>query len=204
MVKFAFRPSSKAFGETPVMRSIDVTGETVYHTDGSFPSIRFSVGDKPLHESVIAHAAAFGIKQMLANSYASAGTAKNDAGGLLPAAERLNLWQSSFDKVLAKMTDPETRRNWESVFTEGSAREPVDPVEAEIGKIIRTKLVAWAKAKDKKLPKADSDDYKALSAKLMAAQGASIRVTAETIVATRNAAGDDLDLDFDESDPSEE
>jgi hypothetical protein len=198
MVKFIFTPSAKAFGTTEVLRTIDVEMVVTANDDGA-TGIAASINGKIMHGSVVAHAAAFGLKQMLANSYASAGTAKNKDGGLLPASERLALWQGSFDKVLAKLIDPATRKNWVDVFTEGSSSEPRDPVEAEVARIVRATLQAWATSKGKKLPKADSEEYSALRDKLLSKSGESIRARAESIVAERNAIGD-IDLDDDESD----
>ena len=200
MVSFTFKPAPKAFGETPVQRSIDVEVGFFNGAPDKDDSIEVIVNGKRLSIHTVAHAVAFAIKQRLANSYVNAATAKNDAGGLLPISERLALWQGGFDKVLGKIIDPDASPAWESVFVEGT-RESVDPIGAEVSKIVRAKLVAWAKKKEKTLPKADSPEYAALKAKLMVAQGESIRAEATAIVAARNAAiGDSDDFDLDESD----
>lgn len=191
MVSFIFKPANKAFGETQVQRSIEVE----IGTDGA--DFFAHVNGKPMSPQTIMHAVAFAIKQRLANSYVNAATAKNEAGGLLSVAERLALWQGGFDKVLAKIIDPDATPAWESVFVEGS-RESVDPIGAEVSKIVRAKLVAWAKKKEKTLPKADTPEYAALKAALLAKQGESIRADATAIVAARNAATDSDDFDLDD------
>jgi hypothetical protein len=205
-MKFTFKPAPKAFGETPVQKTIDVRiGVDVMEDSPGHCVIGAEVDGKALSAATVAHAVAFAIKQRLANSYVNAATAKNDAGGLLSLSDRLALWSSSLDKVLTKITDPNAAPAWESVFSETRAGESADPVGAEVSRIIRGKLVAWAKKADKKLPKADSDEYKGLWAKGMAKWGAEARATAESIVAARNAAmgDDDFDLD-DESLPGAE
>ena len=200
-MKYVFKPAPKAFGETAIMRTIDVN--VMYDAD----KFMAMLNGKMLSTATIAHAVAFAIKQRLANSYVSAATAKNEAGGLLPVSERLDLWQSSFDKVLAKMCDPNAAPNWESVFAEGRSSESIDPVGSEVNKIVRAKLVAWAKAKGKTLPKADTPEYSKLREAVLAKQGTAIRSAAESIVAARNAASGDDELDIgdmsDESDGEE-
>lgn len=199
-MKFTFKPAPKAFGETPVMRTIDVQIDI----DKETGLIDARVNDRSLTLATMAHGIAFAIKQRLANSYVNAATAKNEAGGLLPVSERLALWQSSFDKVLDKIMAHDVAPNWESVFSETRSAESADPVGAEVSKIVRAKLVAWAAKKGKKLPKADTPEYAALKAAMLEKQGAAIRATAESIVAARNAASeDDFDLD-DESLPGDE
>lgn len=193
-MKFTFTPSAKAFPDSKIMRTIDVE---VADFDGS---VRAAVNGKTLSQATVMHAVAFAIKQRLANSYVSSATAKNADGGLLPQKDREALWQGAFDGVLAKIVDPAAAPNWESVFAEAGARESVDPVGAEVAKIVLAKLRAWAKAKEKTLPKVDTDEYKALRDKVMAQQGTAIRAEAEKIVAARQAAvdGTDLELDLDE------
>ena len=200
-MKYVFTPSKSAFGETPVMRTIDVD----LIVDAGAASIMATINDKTVTTSVLAHAAAFGIKQMLANSYAQSGTLKNKDGGLEPLSVRLADWQARFDKVLDKMTDPNATRNWSDVFTEGGTREPADPVESEVGKMVRAFLVAQAAKKGGKLPKADSDEYKALVARVLAVKGDDYRAKAREIVATRaSVADDDFDLDLDGVDKGDE
>lgn len=187
MVDFKFTPSAKAFPGSVILRTIRVERN---------PAGQFELNGKVLSDKVVTHAAAFGIKQRLANSFASAGTLKNKDGGLEPQSVREANWQAMFDKVLAKMISGDVPE-WTSVFTEGASKEEADPVQAEINRIVRAKLVAWAKTKDKTLPKAASDEYKALAEKLMEKQGAAIRATAESIVLERDSI-DDLDLDEEE------
>lgn len=196
MVDFQFRPATKAFGETQVLRTIAVEISTDF-VDGR-DCIECVVNGKRVSMATVAHAVAFAIKQRLSNSYVNAATAKNDAGGLLSLSERLSLWQGSFDKVLGKIVDPNAAPAWESVFSEGARGESADPVGAEVSKIIRAKLVAWAQKSGKKLPKADSDEYAALKAKGLAKWGVDARIAAESIVAARNAASGDDDFDLDD------
>lgn len=187
-MRFTFSPSEKAFGKTEVLRTRD------FHIDTEDGRIRASVDGTELASNVVAYCAAFGLKQILANSYASAGTAKNKEGGLLDVKERLALWQSSFDKRLDKLVKGEG--DWRSVFDESGARETTDPLQVEVNKIVRAKLVAWADKKGKSLPKVGSDEYKALCEKLLDAQGDAIRKTAQEILDVRNGgADDDFDLD---------
>ena len=185
MVKFIFTPSAKAFPDSKIMRTIDVDYDA---TVG-----RFMVNGKPLSDATQSHAIAFAIKQRLANSFVNASTAKNDDGGLLPQKEREALWQSLFDKVLAKIVDPEASPNWESVFVESARGEAADPVQAEVNRIVLAKARGWAKAKDKTLPKVDSPEYKAIAAAILAKQGETIRAEAKRRV--EEVAAIDFDLD---------
>lgn len=196
VAKFTFRPAPKAFGETEVQKtiSVDIALDTI---DGR-TAIAATVEGKPLSAATIAHAVAFAVKQRLANSFVNAATAKNDDGGLLPVSDRLALWSSSLDKVLVKITDPNAAPAWESVFAERGG-ESVDPVGAEVSKIVRARLVAAAKKAEKTLPKADSPEYAALKARMMEKHGAAIRAKAAEIVAARNEAiGDEDDFDLDD------
>lgn len=192
MVKYVFTPSAKAFPGSKIMRTIDVTMEGEW----------FHVNGKKLSDATMRHAVAFAIKQRLANSFASAGTAKNDDGGLLPQAEREAIWQSSFDKVLGKLIDPNAAPDWQSVYTEGG-RESADPFEVECNRIAVAGLRAWHKAKlakdssFKALPKAASDEFRAMVAKYRAAKSADIEAEAKRRLAEVEAidiAEDDVDF----------
>jgi hypothetical protein len=203
MAKFTFRPAAKAFGETDVQKTIDVEISALTDRDEAGEVIgtviSASVNGRFLSTATIAHAVAFAIKQRLANSFVNAATAKNDDGGLLSVTDRLALWSSSLDKVLTKIVDPNAAPSWESVFAERGG-ESVDPIGAEVSKIVRARLVAAAKKQDKTLPKADSPEYAALKARLMEKHGPAIRAKAAEIVAARNAAiGDDDDFDLDDA-----
>jgi hypothetical protein len=68
------------------------------------------------------------------------------------------------------------------------AAEAKDPASG----IVRELLVAWAKSKGGKLPKADSDEYKALAAKMRAAKAD--HIAAE--LARRAEAVADIDIDL--------
>lgn len=183
---FKFTPSPKAFPGSVLLRTVKVD-----QAEGLADLLNgaVTINDKPMSGVVLVHAMHFGLKQRLANSYASAGTAKNEAGGLLSLSEREALWQSSFDKVFAKMVEGKAV-DWSSVWSESTGREPVDPIEREIARIVRAKLEAWAKKSEKTLPKAASPEYAGLVAKLLAKQGDAIRAEA----ARRVAEVDDLDI----------
>jgi hypothetical protein len=189
-MKYVFTPSTKAFPDSKIMRTIDVE---VADFDGS---VRAAINGKTISTSTLMHAVAFAIKQRLSNSFVNAATAKNDDGGLLPQKDREALWQSSFDKVLAKITDPDASPNWESVFTEGGG--PVDPFLAEVSRIVSAELRAWAAKKAKKLPKVATDEYKAIADKYLAHGDNKVRI--ETEARRRLAEVAAIELDDDEID----
>lgn len=190
-MKYVFTPSAKAFGQTQVQRTIDVEVRT--YVD----AIEVMLNGNILTIPVVAHAAAFGIKQMLANSYAQAGTAKDKKGKLLPESERLALWQGNFDKVLSKMTAADAARDWTDVFAEGGSSAESDPIGTEHNKLVRARLVKKAEQQGKKLPKQGSDEYKAMFARAKE-KWTDLRAEAEQLVAMRDSiAADDIDFDFD-------
>ena len=194
MTTFTFKPSAKAFPNATVgdFREIDVKVTT------GPEGIAADVNGKLLSTATLMHAVAFAIKQRLANSFVSASTAKNDDGGLLPESERLNLWTSQFDKVLAKIVDPNAAPNWESVFTCRAEGEPADPFHAEVNRVATQQLREYAKAKGKTLPKATSDEFKTLLAKWLDAKRPAIEAEARRrldAVADIELDADDFDLD---------
>ncbi len=69
-----------------------------------------------------------------------------------------------------------------------SGNEAKDPTSG----IVRELLVAWAKSKGKKLPKADSDDYKALAAKMRELKADHIAAELER----RKSAVDGLEIEL--------
>lgn len=75
-----------------------------------------------------------------------------------------------------------------TVAVRGSAA-PKDPTSG----IVRELLVAWAKAKGKKLPKADSDDYTTLAAKMREIKADHIKAE----LARRAEAAADIEIDLD-------
>ncbi len=194
-MKYQFSPSAKAFPESKILRTIDVDVSLNGFADGAI-----MVDGQALSASVIAHAAAFGLKQRLANSYVSASTATDDkTKKLLPQNKREALWQGLFDKMLGKIKAGESP-DWSAVFSEGGST--VDPFTKEVNTVTAAKLRAWAKAKNEKteggykLPKVDSDEYKSLHAKMLAAKRTEIEATARERLAELEAIGDvDLDLD---------
>jgi hypothetical protein len=75
-MKFTFKPAPKAFGETPVQKTIDVRiGVDVMEDSPGHCVIGAEVDGKALSAATVAHAVAFAIKQRLANSYVNAATA---------------------------------------------------------------------------------------------------------------------------------
>lgn len=191
-VKFTFTPSAKAFPDSKISRTIDV--EIVHNED--YP-LSATVNGKPLSNATIAHAVAFAIKQRLANSFVNASNAKNDDGGLLPQAEREKLWESMFDKVLAKITDPAANPNWESVFTGREPGEESDPFAVECNRIAAARLRVWAKAKGRALPKANTPEFKTMVARLLDKQRDAIEAEAKRRMAELEAIGelDDFDIE---------
>lgn len=190
-MKYAFKPAEKAFPGSMVLRTIDVEMDA-----DSFESAMVSIDGKFLPAKVIAHAVAFAIKQRLANSIVNASTAKNDAGQLLSQKKREDLWQGLFDKALKKMKDGESP-DWEAVFSEARGEAALDPRTREINAIVRARVAAWAKAKGRKLPKVDTDEYKAIFAKMLESKRAAIEAEADRRLAEIADIGD---IDFDESD----
>lgn len=188
MTTFTFKPSAKAFPNAgDVARTIEVEIDKLGNA---------TVNGNQLSNATMQHAIAFAIKQRLANSFVSAATAKNDEGGLLPESERLALWGSSFDKVLAKITDPAASPDWQSVFTGRAEGEPADPFLAEVNRVATQQLREYAKAKGKTLPKATSDEFKSLLAKWLDAK----RDAIESEARRRLAAVADIELDDDDFD----
>jgi len=191
MANFVFKPSAKAFGETVIQRSIDVRLESgVWFVNGY-----------ELSQATVDHATAFAIKQRLSNSFVNAATLKDDDGNVLPLKTRLSEWQSMYDKVLAKIIDSEASPSWETVF-ERIAGESADPFGAQVARLVNAGLRAWAKAKGKKLPKVNSEEWKALAEKYLAKFKVRIESEARRILDEAELAADDFD-DLDDSDESE-
>lgn len=169
-VTFKWSPSVKAFPNATFHREADIDLDPT-----SFKAVKLSVNGAPLAPNVVAYLTAFGFKQVLANSYASA---KKEAE-----------WTAAFDKRLDKLL--EGRGDWEGVFTGTNA------FESECRKIAIARLVALAAKKGRALPKRDSDKFKELLSNVMTAQAESIEAEARkriSEVAAVAVAEDELDL----------
>ena len=186
MTSFTFKPSAKAFPNAgDVARTIEVEIDNLGNA---------TVNGKQLSNETMQHAVAFAIKQRLANSFVSASTAKNEGGALLPEAERLTQWGALFDKVLAKLVDPNAKPDWQSVFVAGERAES-DPFGAEVRRIAVAQLGEVAKAKGKTLPKRDSEEFKSLLARFTESRRDAIEAEARRRLAA--VADIDIEDDFD-------
>lgn len=128
----------------------------------------YSTEVETLPATAIAYLLQYGFAQSLQDSIAGRAKAvetelrnpdpKPQGWVLLPDDQIANAVASDIDGTLMKRLDAIIAG---SVATRGPgvARDPA-------AGIVRELLVAWAKEKGKKLPKADSDDYKALAAKM--------------------------------------
>ncbi len=155
----------------------------------------WTVDGHALSPATVDHCVAFAIKQRLANSYASAGTLpvdKKEPKVLKPLAEREAAFNEMFDAVWKKITDPNSAPSWETVFT-GGGESALSPFEAQMARLVRAGLVAWAKAKGVKLPKVGDADYKDLAAKYRAKFESRLTEEANRAIEEAAEAADDFD-----------
>lgn len=148
-----------------------------------------------LSATAIAYLLQYGFSQSLQDSIA--GRAKAVAEEMLPpVADRKQDFvvptQAQIDEAIAADIDGMLQKRTAaivagSVATRGSgvARDPA-------AGIVRELLVAWAKVKGGKLPKADTDEYKALAGKMATAKADFI--AAELV--RRASVSDEIDIEL--------
>jgi hypothetical protein len=176
------------------------------------------INGKVLHSQTIEHAVAFALKQQMANSFASVGTlvadsekdkaAARKAKRFLPIADR----EAAFVKELGKMFDKLTShkaddlRSWESVFTRESGEAALSPFEVQMQRLVRAGLLAWAKAKGRKLDKMNSPEYKAMAEAYRAKFADRLESEAQAAVDAAESDADDFEFgsDADESEAADE
>ena len=166
MATFTFTPSAKKLPNVAAR-------EVVY--DIKPGSAVVTIGDKTLPESAVTYLLTYGLKQSLADSYAS--------------AEKPDEFGAMLDKRLKKLVDGEM------TFREGGS--PVDPFESECIRIAIGKLRAIAAKQGKTLPKASDEKFKALVAKVRNGKDkAAIEKEAKRRLAEVESvdASDDIDL----------
>lgn len=166
---FTFAPSVKKVA-TPKGRAIEFAFDDA--TGG------VTLAGTALGAASIGYLVAYGAKQSLADSYASA---KDQAE-----------FDAFLDKRLAKILA--------GTMSIREAGTPSDPFESEVIKLAKARLSAIAAKKGAKLPKVDSDEYKALLAKVRNGKSKDeLEAKAREILATRAAVSEleDDDLDFD-------
>lgn len=141
----------------------------------------YSTEVETLPATAIAYLLQYGFSQSLQDSIAGRAKAveqelrnpdpKPQGWVLLPDDQITNAIASDIEGTLNKRLDAIVAGN---VATRGpgTARDPA-------AGIVRELLVAWAKGKDKKLPKADSDEYKALAEKMRTAKADYIKAELE-------------------------
>lgn len=145
----------------------------------------FSVETADLPEASIAYLLAYGWKQSLQDCIAGP-VAKAKADGD-SEAEIENLIIGTIGKRMDAI----------KAGTVGIREQAVrDPFATMVKKVLNETLAAWAKAKGKKLPKADSDDYKKLAEAVMEKKGEVIKTEARKRLDAASTVGlEDLDLD---------
>lgn len=162
-----------------------------YSRDG----VEYALEVETLPATAIAYLLQYGFAQSLQDSIAGRAKAVRDelttkpegaAGDWQPPSEAAiaEAIKSDLAGTLAKRMDAISRGE---VASRGQA-EPKDPAAG----IVRELLVAYAKSKGKKLPKADSDEYKAMAAKMREAKAEWIAAE----LARRAAVADEIDIDL--------
>lgn len=137
-------------------------GGKVYETESS-----------TLPETAIAYLLQYGFSQSLQDSIA--GRAKAVAEEMLPpVADRKPDFvvptQADIDAAVAADIDGMLQKRTAAIIAGSVATRGPGIARDPAAGIIRELLVAWAKAKGGKLPKADSDEYKALAGKMATAK----------------------------------
>lgn len=177
MATFTFAPSAKKV-------SGGIEAKIEYAFDRATGGM--TLEGKVLGVDSLEYLACYGLKQCLADSYASAKD------------------QVEFDAMLAKRIDKLIAGTMS--VREGGKR--ADPFEAECVRFAKAKLAAIAKARNVSLPKMDTDEYKALLAKVRNGKAkeqieADARASLEALAKASEGLDDDDDL-FDDMDESEE
>lgn len=160
-----------------------------YTRDG----VEYALETGNLPETAISYLLQYGFAQSLQDSIAGRAKAVRDEmveegkkeGSEAPTeAEIVEAIKQDIAGTLAKRMDAISRGEV-ATRGEGVARDPA-------AGIIREILVASAKKAGKKLPKADSDEYKAMVAKVREAKADYIKAELER----RAAAADEIDIDL--------
>lgn len=165
---FTFAPSVKKVA-VPVARNIE------FAFDPSTGGV--TLDGKTLGAASIGYLVAYGAKQSLADSYASAKD------------------QSEFDAFLSKRLT----KILEGTMSIREAGEARDPFESEVIKLAKARLDAIAKKQGKSLPKRDSEEYKSLLGKVRNGKAKDeLEAKARAILAERASVSelDDDDLDL--------
>jgi hypothetical protein len=133
----------------------------------------YSTEVETLPPTAIAYLLQYGFSQSLQDSIA--GRAKAVVEELLPPiAERKPGFvvptQEQIDAVVAEDIEGQLNKRLDAIKAGNVATRGTSVARDPAAGIVRELLVAWAKAKGGKLPKADSDEYKALADKMRAAK----------------------------------
>lgn len=148
-----------------------------------------------LPATAIAYLLQYGFSQSLQDSIA--GRAKAVADEMLPPvadrkADFVVPTQAQIDAAVASDIEGQLGKRLDAIKAGSVATRGAGVARDPAAGIVRELLVAWAKAKGGKLPKADSDEYKALAAKMSAAKADWIKAELER----RAAVGAEIDIEL--------
>lgn len=148
-----------------------------------------------LPETAIAYLLQYGFSQSLQDSIA--GRAKAVAEEMLPPVmdrkpDFVVPTQAQIDAAVAADIDGQLGKRLDAIVAGTVATRGPGAAKDPTSGIVRELLVAWAKGKDKKLPKADSDEYKALAAKMREAKADWIKAELER----RATVADEIDIEL--------
>lgn len=147
-----------------------------------------------LPETAIAYLLQYGFSQSLQDSIA--GRAKAVEQELLNPDPKPEGWtapdKATIDTAVQQDLDGTLSKRLDAIIAGSVATRGPGVARDPSAGIVRELLVAWAKAKGGKLPKADSDEYKALADKMRAAKAEFIAAE----LARRATVADEIDIEL--------
>jgi hypothetical protein len=149
-----------------------------------------------LGAEALAYLINYGFRQSMQDSIAGRAKAVREEMETFTRADGTTFTQEQINKAVADDIAGTLGKRLDAIksgaITQRAAGEPRDPFAAMCRRIAVEILRATAKAKGKKLPKADSDEYEALVGKVLAAKAEDI----ETEAKRRMAAAESVDIDL--------